>query len=63
MKPGEIFYTDGISRKEKWRSGSQVLGIFISLELFLLLKSSTIEYTCSLAINSAGKVACKYRVF
>ena len=33
------------------------------LELFLLLKSSTIGYTCYLATNTLGKQACKYRVF
>ena len=37
--------------------------LLISLELFLLLKSSTIEYACFLAKNSSEKVACKHRVF
>lgn len=35
----------------------------ISLELYLLLKSSTIEHGCYLATNSSGKMACKYPVF
>jgi len=37
--------------------------LLISLELFLLLKSSTIEWECYLARNSLGKLACKYPVF
>ena len=39
--------------------------LLISLELFLLLKSSTIglSYACYLATGASGKQACKYRVF
>ena len=37
--------------------------LLISLELFLLLKSSTTEYTCFLAVNASGKKACKHPVF
>ena len=37
--------------------------LLISLELFLLLKLSTIEFDCYLGTNSSGKLACKYPVF
>ena len=38
--------------------------LLISLELFLLLKLSTIgPYACYLATDASGKQACKYRVF
>jgi len=36
--------------------------LLISL-VFVLLKSSTIEWPCYLATNSSGKLACKYYVF
>ena len=37
--------------------------LLISLELLLLLKSSTIEFKCFQATNSSGKKACEYPVF
>ena len=49
---------------ENWQRPSYPGYLLISLELFLLLKSSTIgPYPCYLAKDAFGKQACKYRVF
>ena len=68
MKTGDIFYTNGVVRKEEWTNNgdhnNRVYGmhiLWIWYFRFRTIISLFIQvFDCYLATNSAGKVACKF---
>ena len=68
MKMGDIFHTNGVVRKEEWSNdgdrNNRVYGMHIlwtgNFRARTLIPLFIQDFDCYLAMNSAGKVACKY---